>query len=483
MTLGRLEGLLAGRGPIRTVGVVGMGYVGIPSAALFADHSGIGRVYGFQRDSASSGYKIALLNRGESPLNADEPGLEELLRRVVTAGKFSATADFSHVASCDAVTVAIQTPFADAAALEPDYTAFAEGVAKVGRYLSEGTLVVIESTVTPGTTEGLARHLLEEGSGMKAGVDFALAHAPERVMVGRLLAHIRELDRCVGGIDEVSTRRAAELYRTVLTTGRVIPMTARAAEVTKTAENTFRDLQIAAANQLALYCESMRINFYDVRAGIDSLKGEGITRAILRPGAGVGGHCLTKDSYHLERGARMWGTPDLPPGADSLFIVARRINDFMPRHLFALTADGLAAAGVRMDEARIAVLGWAFIQNSDDARNTPAGPFVGYCRDAGAEVAVHDPFVAHAEDVRISSHLPEVLHSADAIVVVTAHDAYSHLDPDRLREFSRRRHPVLVDGRNVVDADRFIASGFVYRGIGRGDKNSHDLVEPRHHRT
>ena len=141
----------------------------------------------------------------------------------------------------------------------------------------------------------------------KAGEDFALAHAPERVMVGRLLKNIREHDRIVGGIDEASTKRAVELYSPVLTVGQVIPMSATAAEVTKTAENTFRDLQIAAINQLALYCEAMGINVYDVRTGVDSLKGEGITRAVLWPGAGVGGHCLTKDTYHLERGLKSGG--------------------------------------------------------------------------------------------------------------------------------------------------------------------------------
>ncbi len=138
--------------------------------------------------------------------------------------------------------------------------------------------MVLESTVTPGTTAGMAREILEEESGgLVAGEDFALAHAPpERVMVGRLLRNIREHDRIVGGIDEVSTARAVELYRPVLTTGgKIIPMTATAAEVTKTAENAFRDLQIAAANQLALHCEAMGVNVYDVRAGIDSLKGEG----------------------------------------------------------------------------------------------------------------------------------------------------------------------------------------------------------------
>jgi DNA-binding YbaB/EbfC family protein len=135
----------------------------------------------------------------------------------------------------------------------------------------------------------MACEVLEKESGMKAGEGFALAHAPERVMVGRLIRNIQEHDRCVGGIDEVSTKRAVELYSPVLTKGKIIPMSATAAEVTKTAENTFRDLQIAAANELALYCKAMGINFYDVRAGIDSLKGDGITRAILWPGAGVGG--------------------------------------------------------------------------------------------------------------------------------------------------------------------------------------------------
>src|SRR5690606_37008625 len=301
----------------------------------------------------------------------EEPGLEELLSRVVRAGKFRCTSDFAAIAECDAVTLSIQTPFKDPKDLIPDYSALIEGLGAVGRNLTEGTLVVLESTVTPGTTERMARDVLEEESALIAGEEFCLAHAPERVMVGRLLRNIREHDRIVGGIDDVSTRRAAELYRPVLTTGTIIPMTATAAEVTKTAENAFRDLQIAAVNQLALHCEAMGVNVYDVRTGIDSLKGEGITRAILWPGAGVGGHCLTKDSWHLERGAQVLGG-DLwyPHGTESIFGVARAINEFMPRHMVHLTCEGLKRAGKSPEDAKVALLGWAFIQNSDDARNT-----------------------------------------------------------------------------------------------------------------
>ncbi|MDD1694852.1 MAG: nucleotide sugar dehydrogenase, partial [Methanoregula sp.] len=314
-----LSDIIRKRGPIKKIGVLGMGYVGIPAAALFADAPQFDKVFGFQRDSPSSGYKIAMLNRGECPLKGEEPGLEELLAKVVAAGKFSCTSDFSRIRELDAVTLSIQTPFLNKEDLLPDFSALFEGIRNVGRNLSPGMLVVLESTITPGTTSGIACEILEDESGLVAGEDFALAHAPERVMVGRLLRNIREHDRIVGGIDETSTKRATELYTPVLTTGKVIPMTATAAEVTKTAENTFRDLQIAAINELALYCEAMGINVYDVRTGIDSLKGEGITRAMLWPGAGVGGHCLTKDTYHLERGVQVLGKDllDYPAGEPS----------------------------------------------------------------------------------------------------------------------------------------------------------------------
>jgi len=472
----RLQSIIDERGPIRKIGVVGMGYVGVPAAALFADAPEFESVLGFQRNSATSGYKIAMLNRGESPLKGEEPGLEDLLGKVVSAGKFRCTSDFSEVAECDAVTLAIQTPFADPKDLIPDFSALNKGLRNVGRHITEGTLVVLESTVTPGTTAGMAREILEEESGLVAGEDFALAHAPERVMVGRLLKNIREHDRIVGGIDEVSTKRAVELYRPVLTKGKIIPMTATAAEVTKTAENAFRDLQIAAVNQLALHCEAMGVNVYDVRAGIDSLKGEGITRAILWPGAGVGGHCLTKDSWHLERGAKVLGG-DLwyPHGAESIFGVARTINEFMPRHMVHLTTRGLERVEKSPEGATVALLGWAFIQNSDDARNTPAEPYLAAMEEAGAKVRVHDPFVEEYPGIEVSHDLDATLAGADVVTIFTGHHHYASLEAARVKELSGQEHPVIVDGRNVVDPDAFIRAGFIYKGIGRGDKNSHPI--------
>lgn len=474
--MSKLETLLKERGPIKKIGVLGMGYVGIPAAVLFSDAPCFDKVLGFQRNSKSSGYKIDMLNRGESPLKGEEPGLEELIEKVVKAGKFECTPDFSRISELDAVTLAIQTPFANPKDLEPDFSALIDGIRNVGKYLRPGMLVVLESTITPGTTEGMAKKILEEESGLKAGEDFALAHAPERVMVGRLLKNIREHDRIVGGINEASTKRAVELYSPVLTVGKVIPMSATAAEVTKTAENTFRDLQIAAINQLALYCEAMGINVYDVRTGVDSLKGEGITRAILWPGAGVGGHCLTKDTYHLERGVKIGkGELDYPEGSESIYVLARKVNDFMPVHMYNLTVAALERLGKKMEGSKVAVLGWAFIKDSDDARNTPSEPYRDLCLKAGASVMVHDPYVVNYPGVEISENLEDVVKGADAVVVLAGHSAYSGLKADWVKKITGKVNPVLVDGRNVIDPDEFIGKGFVYKGVGRGDKNSHKI--------
>jgi UDP-N-acetyl-D-mannosaminuronic acid dehydrogenase len=473
---GKLQSLLSKKGPIKKIGVIGMGYVGIPAAVLFADANEFDHVLGFQRTSSTSGFKIDMLNRGESPLKGNEPGLEELLKKVVNAGKFRCTSDFSRISELDAVALAIQTPFSNPKDLEPDFSALNAGIQNAGKYLRPGMLVVLESTITPGTTNGMARQILEEESELIAGQDFALAHAPERVMVGRLLKNIREHDRIVGGINDASTQRAVELYAPVLTKGKIIKMTATAAEVTKTAENTFRDLQIAAVNQLALYCEAMGVNVYDVRAGIDSLKGEGITRAILWPGAGVGGHCLTKDTYHLERGAKILGTHlDYPDGADSIYVLARKVNDFMPKHMYHLTLDALKRIGKRPEGSKIAILGWAFIHDSDDARNPPSEPYRDFLLEAGTEVAVHDSYVLSYPGVELNRDLEEVVREADCISIMTAHHDYFKLDPIWMKKLTGQKNPIIVDGRNVVEPDKFIDAGFVYKGIGRGDKNGHEI--------
>lgn len=455
---------------IKKIGVVGMGYVGIPAAVLFANAPCYEKVYGIQRDSLSSGYKIKMLNAGENPLKGEEPLLDDLLKKAVIEKKFECTSDFSKLKECDAITISIQTPFMDKINLTPNFSALRDGLMNIGKNLSKGTLVVLESTVTPGTTDGFASDILEYYSDLTSGEDFALVHAPERVMVGRLIDNIRNHDRIVGGIDTRSTIEAINLYTPIMDNGKIIPMTAIAAEVTKTAENAYRDLQIAASNQLALYCEAMGVNFYDVKKGIDSLKGEGITRAMLLPGAGVGGHCLTKDTYHLERGAHK-NIVDFPLFTQSLYLTARKINDFMPKHTFNLTMDALDR--LHVEDPRVIILGWSFLPNTDDCRDSPSDKFASLLDDDNIDYSIHDPYVSKLDD-----NLFNVMEDSDAIVIFTAHSEYKKvLDPIRVKITMNRVHPIIIDGRNIIDPDKFISSGFVYKGIGRGDKNNHRIKE------
>lgn len=458
---------------IKTIGVVGMGYVGIPSAVLFADNIKYDKVYGFQRNSKSSGYKINMLNNGESPLIGNEPELSELLRSVIERKKFECTSDFSKLAECDAITISIQTPFLHNTSLNPDLSALEDGLIKVGKYMSKEKriLVVLESTITPGTTIGYAKDILERESGMRAGCDFLLAHAPERVMVGRLIDNIRNHDRIVGGIDTTSTLAASILYSPVLKKGKIIPMSSTAAEVTKTAENTFRDLQIAASNQLALYCEAIGVNFYDVKSGIDSLKGEGITRAMLFPGAGVGGHCLTKDTYHLERGAHEHRI-DYPMSTPSLYVIARRINDFMPTHMFNLTIEAVRRLNTDINP-KVAILGWSFLPDTNDARNSPSESYASCLIEHSIDYQIHDPYVDG-----MNTDFVETISNSDVLAIFTAHSQYKRSleDPFKIKTIMNKDHPIIIDGRNMIDPDNFIKNGFIYKGIGRGDKNNHKVM-------
>ena len=221
----------------------------------------------------------------------------------------------------------------------------------------------------------------------------------------------------------------------------------------------------------------MGINVYDVRTGVDSLKGEGITRAMLWPGAGVGGHCLTKDTFHLERGVQVLGkgTLDYPAGEPSLYVLARHINDFMPRHMLTLTRQGLERAGKSLKGSKIALLGWAFLGNSDDARDPPSELYYDLAKEAGATTAIHDPWVESYPEITLSKDLQSVLKGADAVVVFTGHNEYRSFKPRDVKILCGKDHPVIVDGRNVIEPDAFIGAGFVYKGIGRGDKNGHEV--------
>lgn len=444
--------------------VIGMGYVGIPCAALLADAPGC-QVIGIQRRSARSGWKIDCLNAGRSPFEGDEPGLAELIHRVVLEkGTFRVTDDYAVCRDADVILIDVQTPVDQD--FIPRYEALQKVSEQVGRYLQPGTLVVTESTVAPGTTRHVVQPILEQESGLQAGRDFYLAFSYERVTPGKLLEYITDFPRVVGGVDEESTRRAVALYRHIVK-GAISATDALTAEMAKVVENAYRDVNIAFANEVAKACERMGVDVFEVRGMINARP----DRHMHVPGAGVGGHCLPKDSWLLCHGVERYAQKTDEGRELRLIQLARGINDGMPGHMLMLIEEALAEAGRALAGARVVLLGAAYLENADDARNTPAAALARLLLARGAEVLAHDPYVREAEwqralgddlTVPLTDDL-DVLKGADCVALVTRHREYGLLDLNQVKAMMRT--PVLVDGRNAW-TDR--EAGFVYRGVGKG---------------
>lgn len=456
----------------KRIAVIGMGYVGIPAAVLLADAGH--NVVGIQRRTTRSGWKIDWLNQGRCPIGGNEPELPEILQRVVRTGRFRATDDYSVLQEVDVVLIDVQTPTDEAHA--PLYESLEEASHHVGRQLRAGGLVIVESTVAPGTTEHMVKPILERQSGLRAGLPdgFGLCFSYERVMVGRLVHNIREYPKVIGAMDDESRNMAMELYRSIVRAP-VYGTDILTAEVAKTVENAYRDVQIAFANEIALLCESMGTDVHKVRELVNGLPYDpsaphaNPVRNMHLPGAGVGGHCLPKDTWLLMHGYHRYAEskPGYPP---SILTGARHLNDWMPIHMVDLLQTALAEAGKEIRGARIAVLGYAFLENSDDGRNTPTVPLVEELGRRGATYVIHDPYVGEGEGYRIEADIDSALKSSDAVVVMTKHDQYRAVTPERLEGLLKSK--VVIDGRNIFNATEFLDHGFIFKGIGKGTINN-----------
>ena len=436
--------------------VIGMGYVGIPCAALLADVDGF-QVTGLQRRSKRSGWKIEHLNSGKSPFEGDEPGLDELVAKVVAKGTFNVTDDIEVLSDSDIILIDVQTPTDENHV--PQYHSLKEVSEQIGKRLTKGTLVVVESTVAPGTTQNIVQKIIEEHSGMKGGEDFDLAFAYERVMPGKLIRNIVHLPRIVGGMTPKSAERAVEMYSKIVK-AKVHKTDILTAEISKTIENAYRDVNIAFANEMALVCESLGVNIYDIIEFVNELP----SRMMHIPGAGVGGHCLPKDTWLLRHGLNKYGSQKMEPRFIEL---AREINNHMPIHMTLLIENALEKKGVKIQDATVTILGIAYLENADDTRNTPAAALIQELEEKGAKVILHDPYV---QDWDLGPHeierdLDIATKDSDCIALVTRHRDYNDLDFEKLGENMRTR--TLVDGRNVFDEENVISHDFEYRAIGK----------------
>jgi UDP-N-acetyl-D-mannosaminuronic acid dehydrogenase len=426
-----------------TLCVVGLGYVGLTVACSLAE--GGFRTVGVDIDRS----KIDSINRGEYPLHGVEPDLPELLQAQVRAGRLTASTDFRASGEADAVLIAVQTPV-EATTHLPQFDALHEAVCSLGPHLRRGSLIVVESTIAPGTMRDRVVPWLEQASGLSARDDLFVGCCPERVMPGKLLANLGTCSRVMGGWTPVAAHVGQALYQT-LTSGEVDATDCLTAELVKTTENAYRDVQIAFANEVALLCEEYGADVYNLR----ELVNKSPFRAMHMPGAGVGGHCIPKDPWLLIGGARA------ARDAARLIPMARAINDSMPLHVGAMVERALRDHTIDLADASILVLGYTYLNDSDDTRNSPSVELIGWLQERGARVRVHDPFVP---EMRLD--LSAQARDADCLVLMVAHTRYQHLALDRLA--ASMRHPILIDGRHSFGQEAATRAGFDYRCLGVG---------------
>jgi len=411
------------------VGILGLGYVGLPLSVEFAA-AGL-PVVGFDLSSS----KVEAVNRGESYIK-DVPG--ERLAPLTRSGRLRATTDFEALGACDAVVICVPTPLSKTK--DPDLSMVVEASKAIAARLRPGQLVVLESTTYPGTTEELILPILTEG-GLRVGQDFFLAFSPERVDPGNGSFNTRNTPKVIGGFTAACSRMARALYGRAIDT--LVPVSSpRAAEMVKLLENTFRSVNIGLVNEVALMCERLGIDVWEV---IDAASSKPFGFMPFYPGPGLGGHCIPIDPFYLS-----WKLKTLNYRARFIEL-AGEVNSAMPEHVCSRIADALNDRCKSVKGSRILVLGVTYKKDIDDVRESPALDVLRILERRGARVGYNDPYVPHLElnETRLASQdlLPAV-READAVVIVADHSSYPY------REIVEAAQ-VVVDTRN---ATRGIAS-------------------------
>ena len=388
-----------------TLGVVGLGYVGLPLAVEKAK-AGF-KVIGFDVQDQ----KVQMVNEGHNYIgDVVDSDLEE----IVKSGMLRATTDFASVASCDCVCIAVPTPLD--AHQQPDISYVKSSTESILPHMHKDMLVVLESTTYPGTTEELLKPILES-SGLKCGVDFYLAFSPERVDPGNLIYKTKNTPKVVGGITPECTDIAATLYEAVLEAPVHRVSSPAVAEMEKILENTYRNVNIGLINELAMLCDKMGINVWEV---VDAAKSKPYGFQAFYPGPGLGGHCIPLDPYYLSWKAREYGFHT------SMIESSMMVNDRMPEYCVDRAMAALNGHRKAMNGAKVLVLGVAYKQDIDDYRESPAIRVIEHLKERGAEVTYYDPFIAEYREHGVvekglTELTPEIVKAADLVMVTTAH--------------------------------------------------------------
>ncbi len=412
--------------------VMGLGYIGLPTASVLATN-------GFKVLGVDVGATVVdTVNSGN--IHIEEPGLHTVVQAAINSGNLRASLTPE---KADVFFVAVPTPIHEDKTVNMDCVT--EATEAIVPFLEPGNLVILESTSPPGTCRDLLKPILEQ-SGLVVGKDIFLAHCPERVLPGKILKELIENDRVVGGYSRECAERAKAIYKSFIE-GEVFITDVTTAEMVKVIENTFRDVNIALANETAILCEALGISFHEVA----KLANRHPRVNLHMAGPGVGGHCISVDPWFLiERF----------PDKTLLIRDARDRNDNMPEHV----ANQVAALVADIQDPKITLLGLAFKGNVDDARESPSLKVITLLRERGFRVAVHDPHVKRSP-IELTS-LEESFGNSDCAVFLTDHSDYKYLNPAEICKLMKRA--VVYDTRNILDHNLWRREGFDVKVLGTG---------------
>ena len=433
------------------VGIVGIGRIGLPTALCFANS-------GFETIGIDINAELVnMVNSGDYPLK-DEPEFDKIFEVVMHQKKLVATTNISKaVLECDIILLSLPTPIDDQNI--PDYTALLLVGKSLNKVLSNGQIVIVESTVEPGFIENELLQIIEgPDRTLKSGIDFHLAACPEIANPGEIMKDFKNLPRLVGSIDEKISSIVSQIYTHVFGVELILMPNCKTANAVKLTTNAFRDINIAFINELALLFEKLGIDTYTV---IDAAKRKYNFQPHF-PGAGVGGPCLPTNSYQYLNSSKKIDD-------DFLKIVkeARKINENMPNHVVNLLSDALSESNTSLNNSTIALLGVSYKPNIHDVQIAPSKEIIKILKEKNAKIKIFDPyFTTQVFGLNTEKSISDALSESDAVILITGHKEFQNLD---LKKFSNTmKNPILVDCTGLVNPHDAKESGFIFRGIGRG---------------
>jgi len=432
--------------------VIGIGRIGLPTALSFAN-SGLTTI-GVDINEQL----VEMINSGDFPLK-DEPGYDTIFNNVINQKKFRATTNFSDgVNSSDVIVLSLPTPM-DVNNI-PDYTALLSVAKKLHDEMSDGKLVIIESTVEPNFVEKDFLEILEgQDQKLQLGKNFSLGVCPETANPGQILNDFERLPRLVGGMDKKTQNLIIKIYKHVFTVN-LIPMPdCKTANAVKLTTNVFRDLNIAFVNELALVFEKAGI---DIMTVLEAAKTK-YNFQVHYPSAGVGGPCLPVNSYQMINFAKNFTSKTFGLVEDG-----RKINEMMPLHTVDLLKDALTEINKTLNDSRILILGVSYKPDVKDIQLSPVEKIVEIIKENGAKISIYDPYYKNSEifGIQTSDDLISSIEKCDALVIATAHKEFHDLEPSFLK--SKMKTPVIIDSKCIINQYDAKKAGLIYRGIGRG---------------